>query len=1203
MRDGPVTDNRAIPVFDRPLMSDVPPASLPDAPLLCGICGVEIAAGLLASQCPRCLLSLATDSGGADDGFMDDDLLDPLQLRRFGDYELVQEIARGGMGVVYRARQISLDREVAVKMILAGELAGRQALRMFQTEAQAAANLHHPHIVPVYEIGEHELQHYFSMRYVPGGETIAHWARRQRGHHEVIAAAVAQVARAVAHAHERGVLHRDLKPSNILWDPDSGPQVTDFGLAKLMDAADVRATHTQHLVGSPSYMAPEQMGSSTVQITTATDVYGIGALLYELLSGRPPFIGATVIETARLVNEEAPAPLTKVHLDLCTVCLKCLAKRPEDRYSSATALAEDLESFSQGKPVTAVPLTPAQRLLRWARRKPAVAALLALCLLSFIFGISGIVWQWRRSETALAGQAKALAHLEWQQVDHWLKDGETSQALAYLASLLRAQPGNTQAATYAMSIVDQHAFPILAGPPVHPPAPLAVPVGLAPNGQWFAGAGTDHVVRIWSCVSGQEMLHLRQEAPVVALAVADGPWSLALALDSNQLLTYTSLTSPPKVLPRVLKGAVHRLLFSDDGSLLLAASAEGVEAWQAARPEDPPRLLSLPGEGKVLGMQPSRDGRHVLLWGTKQAFVWDPAGGQKLLSLTAQERFGKGCISANGRCISLVDGGFNIRSWEVSQATEFKTISSSLEFPTHVALDAEGKHVTTGTGSSLLYIYDVESGLRLPPVMAHHYAIREMLSSGDGQCVLTYGADDMLMLWDAATGASLRTAVHMGHARLASAAATSRHGDTVLIQSPAEAREPETVAIWKATHARSPQIHHVEGTRDFDISRMSPDGRLGCLALLPRPRCVVYEFATGKVLLDKPVQGGVYVNQLSPDGKRYYLATATGWIYGWSLETGEELWKPLHVPGRVRPGVLTPDGSRLILGYDDGHIRILDTATGELLLTLDHPGEVKGLSLAPDGSHRFLSGSTDGLAQLWEFDTGKRLQTFAGHESTIISTAWHPDAKHIATGSYDGSARLWDVETGRQIGISMRHGGWVSHVEFSPDGTQLATACRDGNARLWSSLTGKPLGQPMRQGYCVDTLRFTHDGSLLFVRDLSGFRYWDTHTSEPVTIHFQEPESSGVGMDSEASTAYLSPDDTHVFLGSAMNYGALWTVELPHTPVPPWFSDFLDSLGGGGEVGIAPAERLLTLRLQIGKASATDPHARWALGVLGLGGK
>ena len=369
-----------------------PPDSSPGpAAEVCAECHAPIPAGAPFGQCPRCLLNLAGDHWSL--AAIGVELLDPTQVRGFGDYELLEEIARGGMGVVYRARQRSLGREVALKMILAGELATTASLQRFRTEAAAAARLDHPNIVTVYEIGEHETQHYFSMRLVFGRRDVAAWARAAHAPPQRCAAMIAKVARAVAFAHERGVLHRDLKPSNILVDEKDEPQVTDFGLAKFLTERDSVLTHSALLLGSPSYMAPEQADGRHGDVTTATDVYGLGAVIYELLAGRPPFVAASPLATMRLAVEESPAPLPGTPRDLATICLKCLAKEPARRYPSALALAEDLDRFARGEPIRARAVTVPEAVWRWARRRPRIAALAGALLATFFVGFAGVSWQ------------------------------------------------------------------------------------------------------------------------------------------------------------------------------------------------------------------------------------------------------------------------------------------------------------------------------------------------------------------------------------------------------------------------------------------------------------------------------------------------------------------------------------------------------------------------------------------------------------------------------------------------------------------------------------------------------------------------------------------------------------------------------------------------------------------------------------------
>jgi len=315
------------------------------------------------------------------------------KVHYFGDYELLGEIARGGMGVVYKARQVSLNRTVALKMILAGELASADAVQRFQREAEAAANLDHPNIVPIYEIGEHEGQHYFSMKLIDGtslAQRIASLVREPKP----AATLLAKVARAVHDAHQHGILHRDLKPSNILLDAHDEPYITDFGLARHVDGRNPQ-TRTGMIVGTPSYMAPEQARSEK-SLTAATDVYGLGAILYELLTGRPPFRAETELDTIlQVLDRDPPRPRTlnpRIDADLETICLKCLDKDPRNRYSSALALADDLERWRDGKTIQARPSGPAKRVLKWAKRNPTLAILLVV-LPAWYFNVR-LPWQW-----------------------------------------------------------------------------------------------------------------------------------------------------------------------------------------------------------------------------------------------------------------------------------------------------------------------------------------------------------------------------------------------------------------------------------------------------------------------------------------------------------------------------------------------------------------------------------------------------------------------------------------------------------------------------------------------------------------------------------------------------------------------------------------------------------------------------------------
>jgi hypothetical protein len=330
-------------------------------------------------------------------------------------YSVEGVLGRGGMGVVYRARHLALNRPVALKMIRAGASSSASALARFRSEAQAAARLQHPNIVQIYEVGEHDGLPYCALELVEGGSLAAKVGKERPAPREA-ARLVEVLAGAMHFAHCRNVVHRDLKPANVLLAADGTPKVTDFGLARQLDT-DSGQTRPGVVMGTPSYMAPEQASGQSSTAGPPADVYALGAILYTLLTGQPPFRGTTSLETLDQVRHQGPVPPSRlvsgVPRDLETICLKCLAKEPDRRYASAQELAEDLRHFQNGEPVRARPVGPGERLWRWARRNPAVAALVAVIHVLALAGIVGIVWQWREAVTA-RGQAQSRAEAEAQ---------------------------------------------------------------------------------------------------------------------------------------------------------------------------------------------------------------------------------------------------------------------------------------------------------------------------------------------------------------------------------------------------------------------------------------------------------------------------------------------------------------------------------------------------------------------------------------------------------------------------------------------------------------------------------------------------------------------------------------------------------------------------------------------------------------------
>jgi ABC-type phosphate/phosphonate transport system substrate-binding protein len=387
----------------------------------CERCGAKVTGQTVGELCPNCLLKLALtppppEVAGA--------VNSPAQPRYFGDYELLERIGRGGMGIVYKARQRSLNRLVALKMVLNWREASLDTLARFSIEAEAAAKLDHPNIVPTYQIGELNGQPFFSMRLVPGASlakrmpelTLAGKTSRRPAHDALAAVAtlMAKVARAVHFAHQHGVIHRDLKPNNILIDPEGEPHLTDFGIAKLLEQ-DHGLTRTNDVLGTPAYMAPEQAAGKG--ISPAVDVYSLGAILYELLTGRAPFQGDTPLEILRKAADEEPVPPTTVNattdVELAAICLKCLEKNPLHRYGSALGVAEDLERWLRREPILAKRAGPVARAVRWTRRNPVGASLIAtLCvgLVGALVSLKVINAEKNKNEAMLRG--KEIAELQ-----------------------------------------------------------------------------------------------------------------------------------------------------------------------------------------------------------------------------------------------------------------------------------------------------------------------------------------------------------------------------------------------------------------------------------------------------------------------------------------------------------------------------------------------------------------------------------------------------------------------------------------------------------------------------------------------------------------------------------------------------------------------------------------------------------------------
>ncbi|MFO0958542.1 MAG: serine/threonine-protein kinase [Isosphaeraceae bacterium] len=637
----------------------------------------------------------------------------------FGDYELIKVLGQGGMGVVYKAVQISLNRPVALKMIRGGVLADGGDRRRFQNEAEAVARLDHPGIVPIYEVGEHDGRPYFSMRLIPGGgldRALAAYKADPRS----AARLMIGVAEAVHHAHQRGILHRDLKPANVLLDDRGEPHVTDFGLAKRVDG-DSELTASGAILGTPAYMAPEQASGRRGAVTTLTDVYGLGAILYALLAGRAPFRGDSVLETLEAVRARAPEPPSRLNgrvpRDLEVICLACLEKEPRLRFPSAQALADDLRRFVAGEPIAIRPVGQVERFRLWCRRNPVVAALAGGLSLAMLAGTIVSLYFAREArqgqDAAEKNASKATAFAEQLGREKEQTEQQAGQIRDYAGQLEREQEV-TETSLYGAEMglalrdldnanydrvrrrleayrpkssdgPDRRGFEWFYLERLLNPVPLSfkfpqftMPKSLSLNGRVLANQEIgSRSYGAWDIVEGRPLQRWT--------ALGEGS---VLALDRDGRSLATTRRRPPTILIRDVasghevrslrahEAEVHALAFRPEGGLLASADLAGViKLWDI--PERDRLERTLKGhEGPISSLLFRPDGRILASCGLDgTARLWDvPEARERAVLGGHAGLVGSAAFSPDGRQLLTVDTRATARLWDVESGRLIQAI-------------------------------------------------------------------------------------------------------------------------------------------------------------------------------------------------------------------------------------------------------------------------------------------------------------------------------------------------------------------------------------------------------------------------------------------------------------------------------------------------------------------------------------------------
>ncbi len=1064
---------------------------------------------------PREVLTVAKPAGGPPPAARD------RPLPTIEGYQILGELGRGGMGVVYLAQQVQLNRPCALKMILAGAHAGDLATSRFLAEAQAVARLQHPNIVQIHHISEADGLPYFELEYVEGGSLRKQldgtpWpALRAAGLVEVL-------ARGVAEAHRIGIVHRDLKPDNVLLAADGTPKITDFGLAKSLEG-DSGLTATDSIMGSPSYMAPEQAEGKAKQVGPSADIYALGAILYELLTGRPPFRAATVLETLEQVRATEPVPPSRLvpglSRDIDTIALKCLQKEPERRYDSAAALADDLLRCLNGEPIHARPVGDLERLVRWARRHPLPAGLTALAVLSLAAGTVVSTYFKIQADARATDAHNAAVQAKASAIEADRRRGEAEAAGAEARDRLSRL--NIATGTRYLDAGDADSALL-----------------------WYA--------RAWST----------DKDPA--------------AEESHRLRVGAALAARPELVGLgVHNGLVSDAVFSPDGTRILTR-LEGPEAYiwdyERGRLAVPP----LRHDAKVWHAAWSHDGTVVATASDDgTARIWSARDGHRIRNLCHPGpvrwlAFAPGSARLATAC---TDG--KVRTWDTVAGTEAGPPLELTQAVQYVAYSGDGTKLLTADQSGSARVWDAGTRKPLTPSLPHaaqdaidlEYGYRRYPAfSPDGTRVLT--AEKAVHVWDAATG-ERRLGPHAVKNRVTSLGWSPDGTRIVLTLDPvfsatilsahdgsveAELRHPRAVqnAVFDPRGERllscsSGAVVHLwdlrsrlplwSGQRCASWGRAlaftrdgrrclasSEDGTVRVWSLEPTGGFRPYDFSDGQAHRLRAVVG--------PDGRRRAF-DPSGRIearFGGATPkvveiAGRDAAGPIRRfdhPGPVQAAFFTADGRTLFAVMKDHGILRWDVARGEASGPLFRPealetGDLPHLIFkrdrfrtSRDGAVLILVDDAEAL-QVWDATAGRCLLgplrtskevpvVFGARESAgrVTNAAVSPDGRRVAAASAStGTLAVWDVPGGRLLHEHpQRFRGVPDGLEFSPDGRWVLVTASDTVARVWDAETGQLAGRPLHHPSSVRAGDLAPDGRRVVTQAKLGIYLWDRTTGD-----------------------------------------------------------------------------------------------------------